>query len=160
MAGVCTGHRHKARTSLEMRVAPVCAPIHFPGGGTCILGRGSSPSCVQNSQTGRNPSEQDHPMPSPINPAFPVAHAFHISLRVADLDRSTAFYGAFLGTELRDRTALQHLHRAEPAPEYTAAGRACRTPAWSSASAPTCSTHSRKRGTILVQGTRSITPGL
>ena len=73
--------------------------------GTCILGQGSSPSCVQNPQAGRNPSEQDDPMPSAINPPFPVAHAFHISLRVADLDHSTALYGAFLGAEPKERTA-------------------------------------------------------
>jgi extradiol dioxygenase family protein len=36
-------------------------------------------------------------MNHPINPPVPVAHEFHMSLRVADLDRSTAFYGAFLG---------------------------------------------------------------
>lgn len=35
----------------------------------------------------------------------PAAGEFHISLRVADLAYSTAFYTAFLGVEPKDRTA-------------------------------------------------------
>ncbi|CAZ88904.1 VOC family protein [Thiomonas arsenitoxydans] len=39
------------------------------------------------------------------SPAFPAAHEFHMSLRVADLARSTAFYTAFFGLSPKDRTA-------------------------------------------------------
>ncbi|OZB50715.1 MAG: glyoxalase, partial [Thiomonas sp. 15-63-373] len=39
------------------------------------------------------------------SPAFPAAHEFHMSLRVADLARSTAFYTAFFGLPPKDRTA-------------------------------------------------------
>lgn len=47
---------------------------------------------------------------------FPAAHEFHMSLRVADLDRSTTFYTAFFGLPPKDRTArystfiVPHLH--------------------------------------------------
>lgn len=47
---------------------------------------------------------------------FPAAHEFHMSLRVADLARSTAFYTAFFGLPPKDRTArystfiVPHLH--------------------------------------------------
>ena len=47
---------------------------------------------------------------------FPAAHEFHISLRVADLARSTTFYTEFFGVEPKDRTArfstfiVPHLH--------------------------------------------------
>ncbi|CUA99707.1 VOC family protein [Thiomonas bhubaneswarensis] len=37
--------------------------------------------------------------------SFPAAHEFHISLRVADLERSTVFYAAFFGLQPKDRTA-------------------------------------------------------
>jgi len=37
--------------------------------------------------------------------SFPTAQEFHMSLRVADLDRSTAFYTAFFGLPPKDRTA-------------------------------------------------------
>ncbi len=36
---------------------------------------------------------------------FPPAEEFHLSLRVADLERSTAFYTAFFGVPPKDRTA-------------------------------------------------------
>jgi catechol 2,3-dioxygenase-like lactoylglutathione lyase family enzyme len=36
---------------------------------------------------------------------FPAAHEFHMSLRVADLARSTVFYTAFFGLPPKDRTA-------------------------------------------------------
>ena len=36
---------------------------------------------------------------------FPVAQEFHISLRVADLDQSTAFYSSLFGMAPKDRTA-------------------------------------------------------
>lgn len=39
------------------------------------------------------------------HPAFPAAHEFHLSLRVADLEHSTAFYTAFFGVAAKDRTA-------------------------------------------------------
>ncbi|SCC93365.1 Glyoxalase/bleomycin resistance protein/dioxygenase (fragment) [Thiomonas sp. X19] len=48
--------------------------------------------------------------------SFPSAQEFHLSLRVADLDRSTAFYTAFFGVEPKDCTArystfiVPHLH--------------------------------------------------
>jgi catechol 2,3-dioxygenase-like lactoylglutathione lyase family enzyme len=51
-----------------------------------------------------------------INHPFPTAHEFHMSLRVVDLDLSTAFYSAFLGTLPKDRSArystfiVPHLH--------------------------------------------------
>lgn len=41
-------------------------------------------------------------MNPPIN--FPVGHEFHMSLRVADLDRSTAFYARLFGIKPKDRT--------------------------------------------------------
>ena len=41
----------------------------------------------------------------PDHPAFPAAHEFHLSLRVDDLERSTAFYAAFFGVAAKDRTA-------------------------------------------------------
>jgi catechol 2,3-dioxygenase-like lactoylglutathione lyase family enzyme len=47
---------------------------------------------------------------------FPAAHEFHMSLRVADLARSTVFYTAFFGLPPKDRTArystfiVPHLH--------------------------------------------------
>jgi hypothetical protein len=44
--------------------------------GTCILGQGSSPSCVQNHQAGRNPLEQDHPCPARSIPRFPLRTRF------------------------------------------------------------------------------------
>ena len=39
------------------------------------------------------------------SPSFPAAHEFHMSLRVADLAASTAFYTSFLGTAPKDATA-------------------------------------------------------
>jgi catechol 2,3-dioxygenase-like lactoylglutathione lyase family enzyme len=51
-----------------------------------------------------------------ISPLFPVAHEFHMSLRVADLAASTAFYTSFLGSALKYTTArystftVPHLH--------------------------------------------------
>lgn len=36
---------------------------------------------------------------------FPVAHEFHMSLRVDDLAHSTTFYAAFFGLPPKDRTA-------------------------------------------------------
>ena len=36
---------------------------------------------------------------------FPHAQEFHLSLRVADLAKSTAFYGAILGVGPKDTTA-------------------------------------------------------
>lgn len=53
---------------------------------------------------------------TPTSPSFPVAHEFHMSLRVADVAASTAFYAAFLGTAPKDATArystfiVPHLH--------------------------------------------------
>lgn len=50
------------------------------------------------------------------SPSFPPAQDFHMSLRVADLDRSTAFYTAFFGLPPKDSTArystfiVPHLH--------------------------------------------------
>jgi catechol 2,3-dioxygenase-like lactoylglutathione lyase family enzyme len=47
---------------------------------------------------------------------FPPAQEFHLSLRVADLAASTAFYGAFFNTPPKDTTArystfvVPHLH--------------------------------------------------
>lgn len=42
-------------------------------------------------------------MPDPSR--FPLAQEFHLSLRVNDLERSTAFYSAFFGVPAKDRTA-------------------------------------------------------
>lgn len=39
------------------------------------------------------------------SPSFPVAHEFHMSLRVADLAASTAFYTSLLGTAPKDSTS-------------------------------------------------------
>ena len=56
-----------------------------------------------------------YPM-TPTSPSFPAAHEFHMSLRVADLAASTAFYTSFLGTAPKDATArystftVPHLH--------------------------------------------------
>ena len=44
-------------------------------------------------------------MPSTVTPEFPAAGEFHLSLRVADLGRSTRFYSAFLGVSPKDSTA-------------------------------------------------------
>jgi catechol 2,3-dioxygenase-like lactoylglutathione lyase family enzyme len=40
-----------------------------------------------------------------INSPFPVSHEFHLSVRVADLVKSTAFYTAFFGVPPKDQTA-------------------------------------------------------
>ncbi|WP_202945908.1 hypothetical protein [Acidithiobacillus thiooxidans] len=45
------------------------------------------------------------------SPAFPAAHEFHMSLRVADLERSTVFYTAFVACHPSKPARMAKKHR-------------------------------------------------